>query len=356
VIMEVDPKFWQSPDTLRDIFVSQAGGSVSGTQSTNVVAGSAAAATTAAAGSSAQPGTSLTSLSNSQAATIAQRNQTQNALANTSRGAASTGSAVSTSKEVMIPLAAFSHYGPGTTPLQVNHQGTFAAATISFNLPIGGSMSKAMETINRTMNLIGMPTTIHGGFAGTAQAFQSSTGDTMLLLLTALLSIYIVLGILYESYVHPITILSTLPSAGVGAFLALIICGMDFTLIALIGLILLIGIVKKNAIMMIDVALHLERTQHLPAHQAILQASILRFRPIVMTTVVAMVGALPLAIGFGEGSELRRPLGISIVGGLAVSQLLTLYTTPVVYLMLDRLRLARRRPQTPPPLGTEALT
>ena len=357
VIMEVDPRFWQSPDTLKDIFVSQAGGSVSGTQATNVVAGAAAAATTtAASGVTAQPGTAATSLSSSQSATLAQRNQSQNALANTSRGSASTGSAVSTAKELMIPLAAFSHYGPGTTPLQVNHQGTFAAATISFNLPIGGSMSKAMETINRTMNLIGMPTTIHGGFAGTAQAFQSSTGDTLLLLLTALLSIYIVLGILYESYVHPITILSTLPSAGVGAFLALIICGMDFTLIALIGLILLIGIVKKNAIMMIDVALHLERTEHLPPHQAILQASILRFRPIVMTTVVAMVGALPLAIGFGEGSELRRPLGISIVGGLAVRQLLTLYTTPVVYLMLDRLRLARRHPQTAPPLGTEALT
>ena len=243
----------------------------------------------------------------------------------------------------MVPLMSFATFGLGTTPLAVNHQGQFVSTTISFNLADGVSLGEASDAITRTMSRIGVPNSIHGGFAGNANAFQQGQSSQPWLILAALLAIYIVLGVLYESYVHPLTILSTLPSAGVGAILALLVCGTQFTVIAFIGVILLIGIVKKNAIMMIDFALEAERLQKLSAHDAVFQACTLRFRPIMMTTMAAMLGALPLAIGFGEGSEMRRPLGISIVGGLLVSQLLTLYTTPVVYLYLDRFRLWARR-------------
>ncbi|MDR3389138.1 MAG: multidrug efflux RND transporter permease subunit [Rudaea sp.] len=243
----------------------------------------------------------------------------------------------------MVPLMAFASYGLGTTPLAVNHQGQFVATTISFNLADGISLGEASDAIAKTMSRIGVPATIHGGFAGNANAFQQGQSSQPWLILAALIAIYIVLGVLYESYVHPLTILSTLPSAGVGAIFALLVCGSQFSVIAFIGVILLIGIVKKNAIMMIDFALDAERQHGLSAHDAVFQACLLRFRPIMMTTMAAMLGALPLAIGFGEGSEMRRPLGISIVGGLLVSQLLTLYTTPVVYLYLERFRLWCKR-------------
>ena len=250
---------------------------------------------------------------------------------------------VSTKTGVQVPLSTFASYEPTNTPLAVNHQGQFAASTISFNLPPNISLSTATRAIDDAMARLGVPTSIHGSFQGTARAFQASLDSQPWLILAALLTVYIVLGVLYESYVHPITILSTLPSAGVGALLALLVCRTEFSIIALIGVILLIGIVKKNAIMMIDFALDAERKRGLTPEQAIFQACLMRFRPIMMTTMAALLGAVPLAIGFGDGAELRRPLGISIVGGLIVSQMLTLYTTPVVYLYLDRFRLWCKR-------------
>ena len=244
-----------------------------------------------------------------------------------------------------IPLSYFARWQPANAPLAVNHQGLSAASTISFNLPTGMSLSEASDAIDRAMTQLGVPSTVRGSFAGTAQVFQQTMNSQVILIIAAIATVYIVLGILYESYVHPLTILSTLPSAGVGALLALELFGAPFSLIALIGIMLLIGIVKKNAIMMVDFALEAQRKGNLNAEEAIFQACLLRFRPIMMTTLAALFGALPLVISGGDGSELRQPLGITIVGGLVMSQLLTLYTTPVVYLFFDRLqrRFARKR-------------
>lgn len=241
-------------------------------------------------------------------------------------------------KDGLVPLLSIASVGPGFTPLSVAHQGQFAAVTLSFNLPAGISLSQAQEILGETRIKIGMPASIIGSFQGTARMFSESAGNQVILILAALVALYIVLGILYESLLHPLTILSTLPSAGVGALLALMICGMEFSVIALIGVLLLAGIVKKNAIMMVDFALEAERREKLSPEKAIFKACILRFRPIIMTTAAAILGAVPLALGHGDGAEIRRPLGVTIVGGLLLSQLLTLYSTPVVYLTLARLQ------------------
>ena len=334
VVMELAPRYWQDPRTLGDIWVSTSGGAnPSGTGRSNAAAG-----TVTASGSASQADASLA------------RNQATNAIASIGKSTASTGAADSTAVETMVPLAAFSRFGPGHTPLSVNHQGMFVATTITFNLQPGVALSDGTAAIRDTMRRIGLPASIHGDFQGAAATFQQSLGSEPILIAAALAAIYIVLGVLYESYVHPLTILSTLPSAGLGAVLALLLFHIDFSIIALIGVILLIGIVKKNAIMMIDVALEAERREGMSSAEAIRHACLLRFRPIMMTTLAAMLGALPLAIGSGEGSELRQPLGIAIVGGLLVSQALTLYTTPIVYLYLDRFRLwLNRRPMAAAP-------
>ena len=327
VVMELAPGNLQRPGQLDTLYVSTAGGAVSGTQATQAVAG-----TTTLRGSVTSAGAA--------AADVA-RNAAANALANAGRSNTSTGSAVSTSRESMVPLAAISHTYTDTTPASVSHTGVSASTAIAFNLPEGESLGTALAAIERTMQRIHVPTSIQGGAYGNARLFQQSASSQPLMLLAAIAAIYVVLGMLYESYTQPLTILSTLPSAGVGALLALMATGNEFSLIAFIGILLLIGIVKKNAIMMVDFALDAQRSLGMTPRAAIAHACALRFRPIMMTTLAAIAGALPLAVATGNGTEMRRPLGIAMVGGLIVSQALTLYTTPVVYLYLDRWR---RRP------------
>jgi multidrug efflux pump len=339
VVMEVDPRYWQDPTILKDLYVSTAGASPRGTATTNAVLGTVTQSPALAAPGSVPANSNQgTNLAGTEA-----RNAQTNSLANTGKQGTSAGAAVSTTKETMIPLAAFSHFESGHTPLAVNHQGLFVASTISFNLQPGASLGGAVDEIKHAMATLHAPATIRGSLQGTAKAFEDSLANERVLLLAALATIYIVLGILYESFIHPFTILSTLPSAGVGAVLALLLFHTDFSIIALIGVILLIGIVKKNAILMIDFALEAERSEGLSPRDAIFRACVLRFRPIMMTTFAAIFGAIPLALSFGDGSEIRRPLGIAIVGGLIVSQLLTLYTTPVLYLYLDQFRLWANR-------------
>ncbi|MFW7269417.1 efflux RND transporter permease subunit [Gluconacetobacter sp. Hr-1-5] len=324
VVMEVEPRFWKDPASLQQVWISTAGGSAGGGTRANTIR---------------VPTASTSSQANS-LSSQSFRNQIANSLAG--GASASNGSAVSTNAETMVPIGIVSTVAPQLTPLSVNHQGQSVAATVSFNLATGVPLQQATQIVSAEMVRLHVPATIHGSFAGNAGQLQKSVNNEPLLILAALAAVYMVLGILYESYVHPLTILSTLPSAGVGALLALDLAGEDFSLIAMIGVILLIGIVKKNAIMLVDFAIEAERNGQ-PAAQAIHTACLLRFRPIMMTTLAAALGALPLILGQGYGSELRRPLGIAIVGGLVVSQALTLYTTPVVYLYLDRFGLWCRR-------------
>ncbi|HEX4078880.1 MAG TPA: efflux RND transporter permease subunit [Rhizomicrobium sp.] len=407
VVMEVAPKYWQRPSTLDQIWVSTSGAQPGGSASTQLSAGTVTApvAKTGPAAITPPVRPSLSSLAASQtnsptvptanatvlatnplitssnitvlgqgggvastavssassatssAANNAVRTAAQASLGATGKSVSSTGAAVATSVESMVPLSAVASWAQGNMPLAVNHQSEYVATTISFNLPANKSLSQAQTAIENDSRAVHMPSDLIGGFAGTALVYEQSLSGETFLVIAALAAIYIVLGVLYESFMHPLTIMSTLPSASLGAFLALEIFGIQFTIMALIGVILLLGIVKKNAILMVDFALKAERDENMDSREAIFTAAVLRFRPIMMTTTAALLGAVPLCLPLGFGSELRQPLGISIVGGLIVSQVLTLYTTPIVYLWLDRLRLRATqmlrgrsfhpRPQTP---------
>ena len=349
VVMEVAPRYWQSPDMLKHIYLSPAAGNATGSQQTQAPGGTVSAVSAVAAGNAIAGTTSATNSLNASA----EANAVTNSISS-SKGGGSTGSADSTAAETMVPLSAMARYVNNHTSTQVNHQNGMVAVTLSFNLPPGGSLSKAGVAIDAAMRELGMPASIHGEFAGAGQAYSQSMSSMPLLILAAFAAVYIVLGILYENTVHPLTILSTLPSACIVATLALLIFDTPFSVIAMIGIILLIGIVKKNAIMMIDVAIHAQREQRIDAKVAIHDAAVLRLRPIMMTTAAAVLGAVPLAIGIGEGASLRQPLGITVMGGLILSQMVTLYTTPVIYVYFDRVGDRLRRWIAVSPAGKQA--
>jgi multidrug efflux pump len=332
--MGVAQKYAQSPEALNDVYVP-AKAAASSTASA-VTSGSGSAAGTGV-GPAASAGGAGAGSTGSTGRTASAGTPASPANLTAARDPSS-GSALSTGATTMVPLSAIGRFSERSTPSSVNHQDGELATTISFNLAQGYSLSDGQAAVHDAEAAIGMPVNVRGSFQGQAKQAQESNKQQPLLILAAIVVIYIVLGILYESLVHPITVLSTLPSAGVGAVLALLMFHMEFSIIALIGVFLLIGIVKKNAILIIDFALDAERARGLSATEAVREACLLRFRPILMTTLAAALGALPLAIGFGEGSELRQPLGIAIIGGLIASQLLTLLTTPVVYVLLDKLR------------------
>jgi multidrug efflux pump len=347
VVMEVAPQFWQSPDTLKDLYVSTAGGAVTGTQATQAVAGTIQL-------KGAQVGSAGASTASAAAQDVA-RNAAANSLANAGRGNTSTGSAVSIARETMVPFSAFSHFATGTTPVSVNHTGVSASTSIAFNLPNGVSLDQALAAVQRTMDRIHVPVSIQGSTYGTAQLFQQESSSEPLILLAALIAVYVVLGVLYESYSYPlIIILPTVFSAALGALLALWITGTELGLVSFLGFLLLVGIIMKNAIMLIDFGVDAERRLGLPPRAAIAHACSIRFRPIMMTTGAALAAALVLALSHGAGTEMTRPLGIAMVGGLIVSQLLTLFMTPAVYLCLNSFaawgaRLVGRTPR--PDLG-----
>ncbi len=332
IVLETQSEFRQNPSKLQDLYVR-----------------SALAPTALTTGSSSTQTITATTASGNSASTAAP-SPTASPNTSASSGSANPG-AVTTVNGAAIPLSAITRFEMKSSPLSVNHQGQFPVVTISFNLAPNASLGEATKAFEKAQREIGMPLSVQGAFQGTAASFQASLSNEPLLILAALVTVYIVLGVLYESYIHPITILSTLPSAGVGAILALLICGQELSVVALIGIILLIGIVKKNGIMMIDFALEAERKEHKRPEDAIYEACLLRFRPIMMTTMAALLAGLPLALGTGIGSELRRPLGVSMVGGLLLSQVLTLYTTPVIYIFFDRLAhrySSRRAPEGGP--------